>query len=76
VAAAQEQDDSADLKESDLGGFRYFKKLMPLLDKLRGAGCGRDTADNRTLRCDQYICRILLQLFNPAVATCSWATPW
>jgi len=69
VAAAREQDKSADLKESDLGGFRFFKKLLPLLDNLRGAGCQRDTAGNRTLHYDQYVCLILLQLFNPAVAT-------
>ncbi len=64
-----ECDKSADLKESDLGGFRFFKKLLPLLDNLRGAGCQRDTAGNRTLHYDQYVCLILLQLFNPAVAT-------
>jgi hypothetical protein len=53
----------------DLGGFRYFKKLLPLLASLHDGGCARDSADNRTLHYDQYCCLILLQLFNPAVAT-------
>ncbi|HEY2585868.1 MAG TPA: IS4 family transposase [Tepidisphaeraceae bacterium] len=57
------------LRERDLGGFRYFKKLLPLLGRLHEDGCGRDTASNRTLHFDQYCSLVLLQLFNPAVAT-------
>jgi hypothetical protein len=52
-----------------LRGLGYFKKLLPLLRPLHLAGCDRDKAANRTLHYDQYICLILLQLFNPAVAT-------
>jgi hypothetical protein len=50
-------------------GFKYFKKFLPLLQPLHLAGCDRDKAANRTLHYDQYVCLILLQLFNPAVAT-------
>ena len=50
-------------------GLKYFKKLLPLLQPLHLAGCDRDKAANRTLHYDQYCCLILLQLFNPAVAT-------
>jgi Transposase DDE domain len=50
-------------------GLKYFKKLLPLLQPLHKAGCERDKAGNRTLFYDHYACLILLQLFNPAVAT-------
>jgi hypothetical protein len=53
----------------NLSGFRSFKKLLPLLRSLHDAGCARDAAGNRTLHYDQYCCLILLQLFNPAIAT-------
>ena len=61
--------DATELNERELRGFKYFAKLLPLLQRLREDGCQRDTAGNRTLHFDQYCSLILLQLFNPAVAT-------
>lgn len=55
----------APLQESDLQGWRYFRRLTPLLGRLRDAGCARDKAGNRTLHFDQYCVLILLALFNP-----------
>jgi DDE family transposase len=57
------------LADAKLHGFRCFAKVLPLLQRLHDAGCQRDTAGNRTLHFDQYCSLILLQLFNPAVAT-------
>ena len=59
----------AEAQGKPLQGLKYFKKLLPLLQPLHLAGCDRDKAANRTLHYDQYCCMILLQLFNPAVAT-------
>lgn len=55
----------APLLESGLRGWGYFRRLTPLLARLRGAGCTRDKAGNRTLHFDQYCTLILLALFNP-----------
>src|SRR5579862_709679 len=57
------------LVESELQGFKYFKKILSLFEPLHDVGCTRDTAGNRLLHYDQYCCLILLQLFNPAIAT-------
>lgn len=65
-----EADNSEELlADTKLHGFRCFAKVLPLLQRLHDAGCRRDTAGNRTLHFDQYCSLILLQLFNPAVAT-------
>ena len=48
-----------------LQGWKYFRRLTPLLARLHDAGCARDKADNRTLHFDQYCSLILLALFNP-----------
>src|SRR5438105_12209778 len=53
------------LQESDLQGWKYFRRLTPLLARLRDAGCARDRAGNRTLHFDQYCTLILLALFSP-----------
>ena len=53
------------IKESDLQGFKYFKALSGLLERLHDAGCGRDRAHNRTLHMDQYVSLLLLYMFNP-----------
>jgi hypothetical protein len=53
--------------ERQLTGFKYFKKLLPLFERLHDDGCARDRAHNRTLHFDQYCALILLYLFNPAV---------
>lgn len=53
------------IKESDLQGFKYFKALSGLLERLHNAGCERDRAHNRTLHMDQYVSLLLLYMFNP-----------
>ncbi len=54
-----------DIKERDLQGFKYFKKVTGLLERLHGAGCQRDRAHNRELHMDQYMVLLLLYMFNP-----------
>ena len=58
-----------EIKEEDLHGFKHFKLLMPVLEKLHHHGCERDTAGNRTLHYDQYAALILLYFFNPIVTS-------
>jgi hypothetical protein len=53
------------LRESDLTGWKYFGRLLPLLSGLHEAGCARDKAGNRRLHFDEYCSLILLGLFNP-----------
>src|SRR5438552_11333051 len=48
-----------------LQGWKYFRRLRPLLARLHDAGCARDRAGNRNLHFDQYCSLILLALFNP-----------
>ena len=57
------------IRDSDLSGFKYFKAILPLLDRLHEDGCARDKARNRTLHHDQYAALILLFLFNPVVTS-------
>lgn len=58
-----------DIQEKDLHGFKLFKLLMPVLEKLHRHGCERDTAGNRKLHYDQYAALILLYFFNPIVTS-------
>jgi len=51
--------------EDDLEGFKYFKKLSTLLQRLHDAGCDRDRTGNRQLHMDQYLALLLLFMFNP-----------
>ena len=53
------------IKESDLQGFKYFKKLSQMLEHLHNAGCQRDRAGNRILHMDQYMTLMLLCMFSP-----------
>src|SRR6267378_4014285 len=55
----------APLNADVLQGWKYFRRLTPLLAPLHDAGCARDKAGNRTLHFDQYCSLILLALFNP-----------
>src|SRR6202035_2982840 len=55
------------LNGQPLEGWKYFRRLTPLLARLHDAGCARDKAVNRTLHFDQYCTLILLALFNPLV---------
>ena len=54
-----------EIQEQDLSGFKHFKKLRALLSALHNHATARDKAGNRTLHYDQYLCLILLHLFNP-----------
>ena len=53
--------------EGDLTGFKYLDRLLPMLERLRDAGCARDRANNRRLHYDQYCVLVLLSMFNPVV---------
>ena len=53
------------IKDHQLEGFKYFKAISKMLEKLHHAGCSRDIAGNRILHMDQYASLILLYMFNP-----------
>jgi hypothetical protein len=55
------------IREEDIQGLKYFRKLWPLFERLHEVGCQRDTAGNRQLFMDQYCGLVLLFLFNPCV---------
>jgi len=55
------------IEEKDLQGFKYFQKLLPLLDRLHDHEC--DKAGNRILHYDQYLALLLLFFFNPIVTS-------
>jgi len=57
------------IKEQDLQGFKHFKLLVPLLERLHENACWRDRAGNRKLHYDQYVALILLYFFNPIVTS-------
>jgi hypothetical protein len=57
------------IEEKDLHGFKHFKLLMPVLERLHNDGCRRDKAGNRVLHYDQYAALILLYFFNPIVTS-------
>lgn len=58
-----------EIEEKDLHGFKHFKLLLPVLEKLHGHACQRDKARNRILHYDQYAALILLYFFNPIVSS-------
>lgn len=53
------------LDAKELRGFKYFPRLLRLLDRLHGAACQRDRAHNRRLHMDQYLALLLLSMFSP-----------
>jgi len=55
------------LREQDVQGLKYFRKLWPLLERLHEVGCQRDKAGNRQLFMDQYCGLVLLLMFNPCL---------
>lgn len=57
------------IREDQLQGFKYFKKILPLLDRLHDHGTDRDKAGNRSLHFDQYILLQLLFFLNPIVTS-------
>ena len=42
------------IREEDVQGLKYFRKLWPLFERLHEVGCQRDKAGNRELFMDQY----------------------
>lgn len=65
--AGRKRDERAPIREEDVQGLKYFRKLWPLFERLREVGCQRDKAGNRQLFMDQYCALVLLFLFNPCV---------
>lgn len=60
-------DDKGKLRNRDIRGLKYFRRLQPLLARLHAVGAERDVARNRDLHMDQYCTLILLWLFSPLV---------
>jgi hypothetical protein len=54
-----------EIQEQEVQGLKYFKAISGLLERLHEVGCQRDRAGNRLLHMDQYVCLLLLYLFNP-----------
>ncbi len=50
-------------------GFKHFKFLNRILERLHDTACERDRAGNRDLHYDQYAALILLYFFNPIVTS-------
>ena len=57
------------ITDDQLQGFKYFKKFLPLLDRLHDHATQRDKAANRVLHFDQYIALQLVFFFNPIVTS-------
>jgi len=57
------------IREKDLQGFKYFRKILPLLDRLHDHRTERDKAGNRVLHYDQYLSLMLLFFFNPIITS-------
>ena len=58
---------SEQITEQDITGLKYFRRLLPLFERLHEVGCQRDKAGNRQLHMDQYCALVLLFLFNPCL---------
>src|SRR5437588_3539474 len=59
----------AEITAKDLQGFKYFRQLLPLLERLHLRGTERDRAGNRLLFYDQYTALLLLYFFNPVLTS-------
>jgi hypothetical protein len=57
------------IREDQLHGFKHFKLLTPILERLHEDGCQCDRAGNRILHYDQYAALILLYFFNPIITS-------
>jgi len=53
------------VKESDLHGYKYFKRFITLLERFHLI----HDHHNRTLHYDQYICLLLFYFFNPVLTS-------
>jgi Transposase DDE domain len=62
-----EREEREPIREEDVLGLKYFRKLWPLFERLHEVGCQRDKAGNRELFMDQYCALVLLFLFNPCL---------
>ena len=58
-----------EVREKDLQGFKYFDRLVPLLDRLHHVGTVRDKAGNRDLHFDQYTALLFLFFLNPIISS-------
>ena len=58
-----------EIREEQLQGFKHFKLLTPILERLHENACQCDRAGNRILHYDQYAALILLYFFNPIVTS-------
>jgi hypothetical protein len=57
------------ITDEQIQGLKYFRKFLPLLDRLHDAATARDKAGNRTLHLDQYIALQLVFFVNPIVTS-------
>jgi len=56
-----------EITAQQLQGFKYFRLVPPLLERLQHIGTERDRAGNRELFFDQYAALLLLYFFNPVL---------
>ena len=64
---SMERQEREPIREEDVVGLKYFRKLWPLFERLHEVGCQRDKAGNRQLFMDQYCGLVLLFMFNPCL---------
>ena len=57
------------IQNSDLKNLKYFRQLLPLLERLHEDATARDKAGNRELFYDGYVCLLLLAFFNPIITS-------
>ena len=55
------------ITDDQLQSFEFFRKFLPLLNRLHPHATARDKAHNRILHVDQYIALQLVFFFNPIV---------
>lgn len=68
-AASRKKKKRREIVERDIQGYKFFEKLIPLLEQLQDVGTERDKAGNRELFFDQYVCLLLLYFFNPILTS-------
>jgi len=56
-------------RDKDVQGLKYFLRLLPLLERLKDVGCGRDAAGNRRLFFNDYVKLVLLYMWNPLIGS-------
>ncbi len=58
-----------EIKEKDLQGFKYLKRVVPLLDGLHDHATDRDRAGNRILHYDHLVGLLLIHFFTPVLTS-------